>query len=110
MTDKKKVPKTYARVKTLFVENMAREMGIDPFEILLLYAAGDWKKLGYKSETVIKQYGESVQEEYTISPELRMSAAGKCCEYLYPKRKATEISISDETVTNITRTILTRKV
>lgn len=89
---------------------MAKRLEIDPFEVLILFAGGRWKELGYKSETVTKFFGENMSEEYTITPELRMHAASKACEYLYPKRKAIEHSIEEGTVTNITRTILTKKI
>lgn len=73
----------------------ARELGIDPFEVLLLFAAGDWQRLGYEAEKIIK-YSKDVQnEEYTIDPAVRMKAAAEACQYLYPKRKA--IQFEDKT-------------
>lgn len=89
---------------------MADKLNVDPFKVLLMFAAGDYKGLGYKEEKTTKFIGENSYEEYTISPELRMSAASKACEYLYPKRKAIEHSIDQEAITGITRTILTKKV
>ena len=97
-------------LKTEYLHHMAMELDIHPFKVLLQFAAGDWKSLGYKAETVFKQYGESVNEELTISPELRMSAAAKACEYLYPKRKAVEHTLSEETVTHITRNVISKQV
>mgnify|MGYP001237754844 CR=1 FL=1 len=103
-------PKGSMNFKTDYLFEIARKRGVDPFNILLRFAAGDWKGLGYKEEKTTKFIGENSYEEYTISPELRMSAASKACEYLYPKRKAIEHSIEQETITGITRTILTKKV
>lgn len=70
----------------------AIELGIDPFEILLLFAKGDWKKLGYKNEMLFTttQKGD-VNEEYTIQPAVRARAAAEACSYLHSKRKAIEI-------------------
>lgn len=87
-----------------------QELKVDPFEILLLFAKGDWKKLGYKSETTIKYFGESSNEEYVISPELRANCAEKACAYLHAKRKAVEHAVAPEAVTHITRTVLTKEV
>jgi len=71
----------------------AKEIGADPFETLILFAKGDWSALGYDSEYQIKvtKGGETVNE-FTISPELRKSAASDACQYLYPKRKALEVT------------------
>ncbi len=73
------------------VMQRAEQLGIDPFEILLLFAAGDWKKLGYKKETIIR-YSKDCQNEYlTIDPAVRARSAAEACQYLYPKRKAIEV-------------------
>ena len=71
----------------------ADALGIDPFEILLYFAKGDWKKLGYKKKT--KEIGIGMGntiEVDVIEPELRASAAKSACEYIHPKRKALDIS------------------
>lgn len=78
----------------------ARELGVDPFEVLLLFAKGDWKALGYASEMTDRPTQHGVIMEYTISPELRKSAASDANQYLHPKRKAVELSTSEgETLT-----------
>ena len=74
---------------TQTLQEKAKELGCDPFEILIHFAKGDYEKLGYKEYTY-KQFGENVVEELTIRPELRQKAARDACEYLYPKRKAIE--------------------
>lgn len=75
---------------------MAEKLQINPFEVLLLFAAGDWKRLGYESKimTTDTQYG--VKENYTIDPAVRARAAAEAAHYLYPKLKATEIKITNE--------------
>lgn len=100
-----------ANKKTIEVQEIAKNLGVNPFEILLYFAKGDWKKLGYASNTTTRYSvaGEPYEEDI-ISPELRSSSASKACEYLYPKRKAIEQTISDSTITSITRTILTKPV
>jgi hypothetical protein len=77
---------------TMKQEEKARELGIDPFEVLLLFAAGDWKRLGYLTGTITKytKNGDSYEID-RISPELRQKSAADACQYLLPKLKAIEI-------------------
>lgn len=96
--------------KTIEAQEKADKLGIDPFELLLLYAKRDWKRLGYKSEFTIKYIGENQVEEPVISPELAASSAAKACEYLLPKRKSVEVSGELDTVTHIERTVISKKV
>lgn len=72
------------------LELKAIALGIDPFEILLYFAAGDWEKLGYKSgeREIVTKSGSVLVD--VISPETRMNAAAEACQYVYPKRKAIE--------------------
>ena len=60
----------------------ALSLGIDPFEVLLFFAGNRWQKLGYKSADA-------------ISPELRKASAEAASQYLYPKRKAIEVTGRD---------------
>lgn len=74
----------------------AQALGVDPFEVLLLFSKGDWKALGYSSELIIStnKMGETVK--YTIEPAVRMKAASEAAGYMYPKRKAIEVIESEE--------------
>jgi hypothetical protein len=56
---------------------------IDPLEVLALMAKGDWKALGYK---------EGEEPDQKLALELRFYAAKEGAQYLYPKRKAVEIT------------------
>lgn len=86
-------PKGSKNKDSVFVQEKAKELGINPFEVLLYFAAGDWKSLGYKSETFIRYGAQGIQnEEFTIEPNTRAKAAGEACQYLYPKLKAVEHS------------------
>lgn len=76
------------------LQTLANNMKICPFEILLLFAAGDWQALGYESETY-ERYGKDFSNSMLyITPETRVKAAGFAAEYLYPKRKSIELSDS----------------
>jgi hypothetical protein len=77
------------------LHDKARDLGVDTFEILLLFAKGDYAALGYEQHQ-IKTYGENTSYELTISPELRAKCAEKAMEYLYPKLKSVEISTDDD--------------
>lgn len=96
--------------KTAEAQELANKLGVNPFEILLLFAKNDWKRLGYPSEERTRMVGETVIYEPVISADLRANSAAKACEYLYPKRKAIEQSFSDEAITSITRTIIHKAV
>ena len=74
------------------------ELDVDPFEILLRFAKGDWEGLGYETKshaTYFSDSGEAVEEDH-ISAELRAKCAKDACEYIHAKRKAVEISNPDE--------------
>lgn len=75
----------------------ANELGIDPFEILLLFAAEDWKRLGYEARTTISYTNAGIEfEELVIKPEMRVKAASEACQYIHAKRKAIEQSVDPE--------------
>jgi hypothetical protein len=82
--------------KTTNAQEIADRLGVDPFEVLLRFAAGDWKKLGYTKEKRLvssNQYA-SIYED-NITPSIRASAAAQACKYLYPQRKAVELKGED---------------
>lgn len=64
----------------------AEELGIDPFKILLHFAAGDWKALGYKID-------KTPRKSHLISKEIRARAATEANQYLHPKKKSVEIDL-----------------
>ena len=76
---------------TQSLQDRARELGINPFEIQLFIAAGKWKELGYTKETKTEytQFGVPVEvERFPI--ELRQKAAKDVSPYLYPQLKSVE--------------------
>jgi len=68
----------------------AQELGVDPFEILLHFASGNWKALGYpeKTRSIVIQ-GKEVKVD-VIDPEMRLNAAKEATHYILPKRKAVD--------------------
>lgn len=73
--------------------NKARELDVDPFEVLLLYVKRDWKALGFSSptETKVLKDGGTIEIE-RITSDMQIECAREVCQYLYPKRKAIEFS------------------
>jgi hypothetical protein len=78
--------------KTQDLLDKAREMGVDPFEVLLMFAAGDWKSLGYDQDKYITETDRGTIVKWTIEPSVRAKCASDACQYIYPKRKAIELS------------------
>lgn len=75
------------------VKEMASRLGVDPLEILLLYAKGDWKALGYESEKITVYSRDYSNEKYVIDPAVRMSAAADACRYMYPQLKQIDAQV-----------------
>jgi hypothetical protein len=76
----------------------AKELKVDPFEILLLFAKGDWASLGYQSESETKYSMGTPFEVRVISPDMRIVAAKEACKYMHPQRKAIDIKSDDEKI------------
>lgn len=86
-----------ANESTERLREIAKKHNCDPFEVLIMFAAGDYAGLGYSEfETTTGKDG-SIYETYTIKPELRAKCAEKACEYIESKRKAVEIRLDDDT-------------
>lgn len=68
----------------------AKALGVDPFQILLLFAAGNWKALGYPEEFDHKSTKDGMVSVRVISADLRGKCASEACQYIHPKKKAIE--------------------
>lgn len=80
----------------LGLEDRAKELGVDVFEILAHFAAGNWKKLGYLNEVYVSENAKGETKlGYTITPEMRMKASTELMKYIYPQKKAVELSNSE---------------
>jgi hypothetical protein len=81
--------------RTLMVNELMDKVGVDPLEIMLRIAAGDWKGLGYDNETYVLENAQGgTKIGYTITPEMRLSAAKEAAQYLYCKKKEEPIDDS----------------
>ena len=100
-------PKGSPNKTVIPLQEKARELGCDPFEILCRFALGDWQGLGYdKGITYQSTNKGDLIERHIIPPELRSKAAAEAAQYLYPKRKAIEHSGE---ITNVVEEKLTTK-
>ena len=85
------------------VEEKAKELGIDPWETLLLFVKGDYKALGYSTEKYVSGYSQSGDEifSFVIEPSVRMKAASEAMNYIAPKKKSVEhTGIGSEALVN----------
>lgn len=75
-------------------KQIAEEMGVDPFRVLLMIVSDDWEGLGYSSPTYLKydKSGESSWEEDRITLDHRLTAAKEATKYLHQQLKAVEHS------------------
>lgn len=63
---------------TALLRDKAAELGIDPFEVALLFAGNRYRELGYRTNV--------------ISPDLRARCALEACGFMYPKLKSVEMT------------------
>lgn len=77
--------------RTQEAQEIAERLGVNPLELLLLYAKGDHEALGLPKLTTVSvtKDGEPI-EKLTIGAELRQKSAKDACDYLFPKLKSIE--------------------
>ncbi len=86
-------PKGTPNKKTVRLEEIALKQKCNPFEILCMFANGDWEALGMVSETTRRHTRQGdFYEVDRITGEMRMKAAAEAAQYLYPKRKSVELT------------------
>jgi hypothetical protein len=83
--------------RSMELREKAEALGVSPFEIMLLFAMGNEKALGYEGPQIKVLKDGGVVEMPWITPEMRLKAAAEAASYLYPKLKAIEHSGSVET-------------
>jgi hypothetical protein len=78
-------------------ETLVVKLNVDPLEVLLLFSKGDWKSLGYPTESTVCYTNAGIEyERFTITPEIRMNAAKEAVKYCYSQKKAIEIAPANE--------------
>lgn len=84
---------------TLSAKELAEKHKCNPLEILFMFANGDWKGLGYDSdvyhlekESSSGSMSSTIKECFVITPNMRLTAAEAATKYIFPQRKAVELS------------------
>lgn len=74
--------------RTSLITDISSKYKMDPFEILMHFANGNWEALGYDAEVYHMETptGET-KMGYVITPNMRLMAAKEAVQYLYPKKK-----------------------
>lgn len=76
--------------RTLHAIEIAQKLNCNPLEILIKFAMGDWKGLGYDSEVYhMATASGDVKAGFTITPQMRLQAAAEASRYLYSRPKET---------------------
>lgn len=88
-------PKGAKNKITTAARELALQLGVNPLEVLLRFAKGDWEGLGYEDPTMTKYSAEGPIIVERIPPELRMTAAKEAVKYIYPTQKAVEFTSED---------------
>lgn len=82
-------PKGAKHKRTVECERLAEQLGINPFEILLLMSGNRWEALGYERRTKTLRTNSGVSYEVDqIEVADRIAAAHQACKYLFPQRKS----------------------
>lgn len=83
---------------SLSLKEKAEELGVDPFEVLLMFCKGDWEGLGYKSGEQLKA-GKGGETYYvdTITSDQRLKASSEACKYLHPTLKSIDAVVKTQT-------------
>lgn len=83
--------------RTVEVIEICERMNINPIELLIHIAKGDWEALGYDSPTLTRWLPSGIEyEEDRIQLEHRMASAKELSTYIFSKRKSVEHTVQIE--------------
>jgi hypothetical protein len=78
-------------------ELIAQKYNMDPFEVLMQIACGDWKALGFDAKTKTAWLASGIEfEEDAVKLGDRLQAAKEACKYLHSTKQAVEMSTGEE--------------
>lgn len=78
---------------------MAAKFKLDPFQIQMMFALGDWKGLGYEAECYFMEKADgAIKMGYVISPEMRLDAAKNAAKYLYAVKQNVDVTSNGQTI------------
>lgn len=82
--------------RTIIVEEIAARFDVDPFEVLMMVAAGDWKGLGFDSASKVSYTSAGIEfVEPNIKLSDRVQAAKEASKYLYSQKQSVAVSTGD---------------
>jgi hypothetical protein len=92
-------PKGAKNIRTFKVEEIASRYALDPFEVLMQIAVGDWKKLGFdaKTKTTFTPQGIEIEED-NVPLAQRCNAAKEAVKYLYPQKREIQRVTKEEAI------------
>ena len=89
-------PKGSQNRRTRLIEEIASKFDLDPFEVLMMTLNGDWRGLGYESESRTSFTSAGIEfEEPAIKLSDRVAAAKEACKYLYAQKQAVALSTGE---------------
>jgi hypothetical protein len=87
---------------TEYLFELCKQNDFDPIQGLIWVAQNDWKSLGYDTGEIERQgFQGIVVTESVISLEHRVDAMKTLTAYMYPKRKAIEMSVDKDSVPTV---------
>ena len=98
-TSKKKMPpgrpKGSKNKHNKNVDEIAARYNLQPFDVLMMVAAGDWKGLGYDAPTRTSFAASGIEfEEPVIKISDRIHAAKEASKYLYSAKQSISIDVN----------------
>jgi hypothetical protein len=69
---------------TRTIEETAKRLKCDPFEIMCLFAIGDWEALKIEPEE--------------MTADMRLRACEQACKYLYAQKRAIDLGTGDKSI------------
>jgi len=84
---------------TDYIFDLCEKNNFDPIQALIWVAQNNWKSLGYRDSHIEKQgFQGVVTSEPIISVDHRIDAMKSLTGYMYPKRKAIEMTMDKNSV------------
>lgn len=103
-------PKGSLNRRTILVEEIAARFKIDPFEVLMMVAAGDWEGLGFDAASKVSYTSAGIEfEEPNIKLSDRVQAAKEASKYLYSQKQAVALSAGLDGIKIVIEDYATRK-
>jgi len=90
-------PKGSKNKHSFNAEEIANKFDVQPLEILMMIATGDWAGLGYAEKSKISFTSAGIEfEEDHIRLQDRTMAAKEASKYLYSQKQAVALSTGEE--------------